>query len=63
LTKVVEEDPESFRGKNVLFWHTGGSIGIYEKGDDLLNRLVNSSPVKRIDAYGKKGSGDSVVPV
>ncbi|KAL7487037.1 hypothetical protein ACHAW6_012652 [Cyclotella cf. meneghiniana] len=32
LTKVVEEDPESYRDSNILFWHTGGALGIYEKG-------------------------------
>lgn len=62
LRKVVEDDPESYRGKSVLFWHTGGSIGLYEKGDDLLGRLNAASPVKRIDAYGKEGAeGDDVV--
>jgi len=58
LKKVVEGDPESYRNKNILFWHTGGSIGLYEKGDDLLGRLSVASPVKRIDAYGTKGMSD-----
>mmetsp|Transcript_8284 Transcript_8284/g.18556 ORF Transcript_8284/g.18556 Transcript_8284/m.18556 type:complete len:473 (+) Transcript_8284:234-1652(+) len=64
LKKVVEGDPESYRNKNILFWHTGGGLGLYEKGDDLLERLSRASPVKRIDAYAKKGaSGDDVVAV
>lgn len=66
LNKVVEENPELYRNKNILFWfwHTGGAIGLYEKGDDLLERLRVTSPVKRIDVYGKmEGSGDDVVPI
>ena len=53
LKKVVESDPESFR--NILFWHTGGALGIYDKGDDLIGRFNRVSHVKRIDAYGGKG--------
>ena len=55
LKHVVEEDPTSYRDKNVLFWHTGGALGIYEKGDDLLPKFSNVSPVKRIDVYGSNG--------
>ena len=57
LKKVVEEDPKTYRNTNILFWHTGGAIGLYEKGDDLLEKLSEKSPVKRIDAYGTKGGG------
>ncbi len=55
LKHVVEEDPTSYRDKNVLFWHTGGALGIYEKGDDLLPKFSDVSPVKRIDVYGSNG--------
>lgn len=64
LKKVVEGDSKEYRDKNILFWHTGGAIGLYEKGDDLVERLNAASPVKRIDVYAKKGSNDNdVVPV
>ena len=64
LKKVVEDDTESYRNKNILFWHTGGSIGLYEKGEDLLDRMSEASPVKRLDAYGKENSDkDSVVDI
>lgn len=64
LKKVVEDDQESYRNKSILFWHIGGSLGMYEKGDDMLKGLAVASPVKRIDAYGKKEmSGDDVVAV
>lgn len=49
ITTVIEEDPEAYRGAKVLFWHTGGSIGLYEKGDDLRERLLLTSQVIRID--------------
>ena len=47
--EVLEGDPEAYRDKRILFWHTGGSIGLYEKGDDLLDRLSLASHVIRID--------------
>ena len=55
LKNVVENDVESYRNKNILFWHTGGALGIYEKGNDLLEKFSEVSPVKRIDAYGSNG--------
>ncbi len=55
LTHVVENDAESYRNKHVLFWHTGGALGIYEKGNDLLQKFSEVSPVHRIDVYGSNG--------
>ncbi|KAL7481591.1 hypothetical protein ACHAW6_009380 [Cyclotella cf. meneghiniana] len=39
-----------------LFWHTGGALGIYEKGDDLADRLEEFSLLERIDIYQTKMS-------
>ena len=50
LTTVLEVEPELYRNTNILFWHTGGSIGLYDKGDDLLERMSQSSHVIRIDS-------------
>jgi len=50
LEKVVKDDPEMYRNQNILFWHTGGSIGLYEQGDTLLERMLQASHVKRIDS-------------
>lgn len=61
LTKVLEHDPEAYKNSNVLFWHTGGALGIYEEGNDLTERLTSVSPVKRIDVYGKKANSGNVV--
>jgi len=58
VTEVLGKDPESYRGSSILFWHTGGALGMYEKGNDLLGRLKHMSSVKRIDAYGTKGASD-----
>lgn len=57
LKEVVPKDPGEYQGKNVLFWHTGGALGLYDKGDDLLDTLNQISPVKRLDVYGKGGGG------
>jgi len=52
VTGLVEgPDSQSFRGKNVLFWHTGGALGLY--ASDLTARMARQSPVKRLDVYGK----------
>ena len=50
LEKIVKDNPDAYRNKNILFWHTGGSIGLYEKGDTLLERMLVTSPVNRVDA-------------
>jgi len=63
IKKVVEEEPEKYRNKSILFWHTGGSIGLYEKGDNLSESFSAASPVKRLDAYGKMEANDNVVPI
>lgn len=60
VNHVLEEDPESFRGKNVLFWHTGGALGMYDKGQDLLSTMDEISPVQRLDVYGKDGGSGKV---
>ena len=62
LTKVLEEEPEKYQGKRILFWHTGGALGLYEKGSEVLKNTSSSEPeVKRIDCFGKSESGDTVV--
>lgn len=55
LTDVVKNDPDEYRGKNILFWHTGGALGLYDKGDVLIDTLNQVSPAKRLDVYGKGG--------
>jgi len=43
----------SYRGSTILFWHTGGALGLYEKSDDLSSDLSATSPCRRLDLYGK----------
>jgi D-cysteine desulfhydrase len=51
VTHIVDE---TFRDSTVLFWHTGGGLGMYDKGDDL----ILSPLAKRLDVYGTKSSDD-----
>lgn len=51
--QVVDKEPEMFRDQNILFWHTGGSIGLFDKCDDLLPTIKVDSPCLRLDVYGK----------
>ncbi len=50
----VKTNPESYRNSRVVFWHTGGSLGNYEKVDSLSGTLQSISPVGRMNVYGKK---------
>lgn len=52
--KEIKENPESYRNSRVMFWHTGGSLGNYEKVESLRGTLQSISPVTRMDVYGKK---------
>ena len=50
----IKNNPESYRNSRVVFWHTGGSLGNYEKVESLRGTLKSISPVTRMDVYGKK---------
>ena len=63
VNHVLEDDLESFRGKNILFWHTGGALGLYDKGDALKETLDDISPVMRLDVYDKNEDGDGTVTI
>jgi D-cysteine desulfhydrase len=54
IHNVVEPNPESFRNQNILFWHTGGALGLYDKCQDLVSKtsLLESSPCQQLDIYG-----------
>jgi 1-aminocyclopropane-1-carboxylate deaminase/D-cysteine desulfhydrase-like pyridoxal-dependent ACC family enzyme len=55
FVQLVKQDPESYRDQTILFWHTGGTLGLYDKVDDasFLDRLKAGSPCHRLDVYGK----------
>jgi D-cysteine desulfhydrase len=50
------DEAESYRGKNILFWHTGGALGMFDKANDLLSTMDRISKVNRLDIYGKGGT-------
>lgn len=54
FNEILAGDPDKFRGKNILFVHTGGALGLFEKEQDLLTTLTHIAPAKRLDIYGKK---------
>ena len=63
INHVLEEDIESFRGKNILFWHTGGALGLYEKASSLTQTLESIAPVRRLDVYGKGSERNGSVTI
>jgi D-cysteine desulfhydrase len=59
FTNVLNgDDAEKYRGTNILFWHTGGALGLFDKAGDLSQRMADISPVKRLDIYGKGGTDE-----
>ncbi len=51
--KEVEDNPDVYRNSRIIFWHTGGSLGVYDKTDALATYLEKYSPVSRMDVYNK----------
>jgi D-cysteine desulfhydrase len=49
LHKVVQDDPETFRNTRILFWHTGGSLGLQVRSTELMLSLKEVSPVHKLD--------------
>ncbi len=35
LSQALTQTPERFQGKRILFWHTGGLFGLYDKSEQL----------------------------
>jgi D-cysteine desulfhydrase family pyridoxal phosphate-dependent enzyme len=56
----MTENDVSFRDAQILFWHTGGALGLYDKVSALEGSLQASSPCQRLDVYGK---GNGVVDI
>jgi D-cysteine desulfhydrase len=60
FVNFMTEDDETFRDAQVLFWHTGGALGLYDKVSDLEESLQAKSPCQRLDVYG---TGNGVVDI
>jgi len=58
----LDKSPESYRNQNVLFWHTGGALGLCDKTNELQTRLMQSTPCHRLDIYGKGLGIDISIP-
>ena len=56
FVQEMKMSPDTYRDSNIMFWHTGGSLGMFEKVEALSSQLEKVSPVKRMDVYGKKRS-------
>lgn len=37
--KVARANPDKFRGTDILFWHTGGGLGMYDKVEQIQSIL------------------------
>eukprot|EP00934_Nitzschia_sp_Nitz4_P007368 Nitzschia sp. Nitz4//scaffold212_size37733//28867//30234//NITZ4_007739-RA/size37733-processed-gene-0.70-mRNA-1//-1//CDS//3329542040//7358//frame0 len=66
FTHVLEQEElnpgnNPYKGKNILFWHTGGALGLFDKGEDMLPTMARIAPVKRLDIYGKGTGNDATI--
>jgi hypothetical protein len=44
------------KNSNILFWHTGGGLGLFDKCNDIENTMIQHSPCEKLDVYGN-GNG------
>lgn len=51
----LKDHPEKYRNTSILFWHTGGSLGVYDKIDEMSDMMSNISSVERLNAYSSSG--------
>jgi D-cysteine desulfhydrase len=50
LTNVVMANVEDYRDSTILFWHTGGALGMFDKCDALDDGL---NSIHRLDVYNR----------
>lgn len=55
-SELQNDEAEKYRGTNILFWHTGGALGLFDKANDLLVTMGRIAPTIRLDLYGKSGT-------
>jgi len=49
LLKLMREEPSAFKGRDVLFWHTGGIFGVFDK-ESQIAPLLSPTDVQMIPA-------------
>lgn len=59
LINEMNKDPKNWQGKKILFIHTGGLLGLYDKVDQMASLMGNwcrmdvQESVPRKDGVGK----------
>ena len=46
--KEMQAEPDAWRGRRVMYLHTGGLLGMYDKIDQLQPLLEKANPVERM---------------
>jgi D-cysteine desulfhydrase len=46
--KEIQAEPDAWRERRVLYLHTGGLLGMYDKIDQLQPLLEKANPVERM---------------
>ncbi len=50
--ELQNDEAEKYRGTNILFWHTGGALGLFDKANDLMSTMNRISSAIRLDLNG-----------
>lgn len=45
FVRAARADPERYRGSKILFWHTGGALGMYEQASNLKSLVDPVEPL------------------
>ena len=48
LLKDLKADSDRWKGRRVLFLHTGGLLSMFEKSDQLQPLVMSKQPVSRL---------------
>ncbi len=48
MVQEMQQQPEAWRGRRVLFWHTGGLLGLYEKAEQMQPLMEAQGMVTRL---------------
>jgi hypothetical protein len=51
MIKDMQERPDAWSGRRVLFWHTGGLLGLYDKAAQLQPLVEADKHVSRMKVW------------
>jgi hypothetical protein len=59
IVKHARANPDLYRGKRVLFWHTGGGFGLFDKAEQLA-QVLPAGQVQRLSVAAEAPPASSL---